>query len=109
VIGLGLRQRPGDPRTLELGRTAIDAPDLHRRDGFVAGLHRSCRQAGLSDEDDIGNGEVSSHEACDLGASDTEGNLRRSGTRGATDGPPTASCSTAANSLCSTQIDPSAQ
>jgi len=52
---------------------------------------------------------VSSHEARDLGADDTEGNMRRSGTGGAdglqTDGSRTTKCSIAANNLSNTQID----
>jgi hypothetical protein len=46
-------------------------------DGFVAG-HRSCRQPGWSSEHQAGKGEVPPHQAGDLGADDTGGNMRRS-------------------------------
>jgi hypothetical protein len=112
VIGLGLRRRPGDPQTRELGHPPLLHQTLTVADGFVAGLHRSCRQPGWSSEHHAGKGEVSSHEACDLGADDTEGNMRRSGTGGAhglqpTVCPRTTRCSIAANILSNTQIDPS--
>ncbi len=83
AISLGLRQRPGDPQTRELGHPPLMHQTLTVVDGVVAGLHRSCRQPGWSSEHHAGKGEVSSHEACDLGAGDTEGKMRRSGTGGA--------------------------
>jgi hypothetical protein len=61
VIGLGLSQRPGDPRMLELSHPPFMHQTLTVVDGFVAGLHRSCRQPGLSSEHHAGKGEVPSH------------------------------------------------
>jgi len=46
-------------------------------DGFVAGLHRSSFHPDLSSEHYAGKGEVSSREACGLGAGDAEGTLCR--------------------------------
>lgn len=78
AIGPGLRQRPGDPQTLELGHPLLVHQTLNVVDGFVAGLHRSSRQPGLSSEHHAGKGDVSSHEVCGLGAGNGKGNMRRS-------------------------------
>jgi hypothetical protein len=68
VIGLGLRQWPGDFQTSELGQPPVLHQALAVADGFVAGLHRSCRKPGLSSEHHAAGDEVPSHQACDLGA-----------------------------------------
>ena len=92
VIGLGLRQRPGDSQTRDLDHPPAMHQTLTVVDGFVAGLNRSCRQPGLSSDNHVGKGEVS-RQARDLGAGDIEGNMRRSRHRRrswtSTDGPRT--------------------
>lgn len=67
----------GSPQTRKLGHPPLAHQTLTVVDGFVAGLHRSCRQPGLSGEHHAGQGEVSSHRTCDLGA-DGAGPMRRS-------------------------------
>jgi hypothetical protein len=77
AIGLGLRQRSGDPQPRELGHPPLLHQTLTVADDFAAGLP-TLVPTGLSGEHHAAGGEVPSHEPSDPGAGDGERNMPRS-------------------------------